>query len=216
MQPSQFAGLNKTLNRRNVQWSLLLILLLLCTGFSANDDQSKKIDVLIKKVVYETEEGYVLTDKGSFLLPNPSTEIAMEATAFDGLIANLKRAIGKQSTVYVYDNVVVAISSENAGINFKPEYKKRQKKIYTSPPIKITTTMQRWEADSYRLSIKTLDGVFCIFNTFVVKDYHEKVHQKLKTCCKMGADLEVKLTIKYHKNEGSYECPGEIEDIELL
>jgi len=215
MQKNHSVGIDKTLRRRIVQLSFIGILLLVSTGILANDDKVVKIDAFIKNVVNETEEGYVLTDKGSFLLPNPSTEIEMDPKKFDLLIAYLKRLIGKQTTLYIYDNAVVALFSENDGINYKPTYRKRQKKTYTTPPIEIKTVMKRWEIDSYRLSIITRDGVFCIFNTFAVRDYYDRVYRKLKTCCKVGETLEVSLSIKYHKNEGSYECPGEIDDIEF-
>lgn len=216
MQMKLSTWIYKTFNNKFVLWSIILFELLAYAPIAANDDKVVKIDVSIIKVVYETEEGYVLTDKGSFMLPNPSTEIEMDPIKFDLLINNLKRLIGKRSTLYAYDNAVVGISSKSDGINYVPEYKKRKKKVYTSPPIEIETTMQRWDIDSYRLSLVTRDGIFCIFNTFAAIDYYNRVQRKLKVCCQSGADANVKILIKYHKNEGSYECPGEIEDIELL
>ena len=192
---------------------LSVVFLMIISCLPAQGSQVSTINVVIKDVVYETEEGFVSTDKGSFMLPESSTEIEMDPKTYDLLITNLKLAQNKPSTLYIYDNTVVGIVSE--GLNFKPEYKKRQKKVYTSPPKVITTTMESWDRDTYRLSINTKDGIFCVPNDFEYKDYYEKVHKNLQGCCKENANINTRVTIKYHKVEDSDECPGEVEDIEI-
>jgi hypothetical protein len=170
---------------------------------------------VITNVVYETEEGYIVTTVGNYALPNPSTEVFMENTVFSSLIDNLKRTIGKESVLHVYNDTVVGIASESAGIDFFPEYKLKKKKIYSSSPLKISTRLNRWDVDSYRLTIKTNDGSFCIFNNFEVSDYYKKVFGKLKEKYDMGINLDTEINIIYHKIENSFECKGEIEDVEF-
>lgn len=175
----------------------------------------KKIKVVVENVVSETEEGYVSTNKGIFDLPSLFTEIDIENTKLDLLIDNLKKIIGKESVLYVDGNTVVGIFSESQKIEFMPNYRKREKKKYTLLPLKISTKLTYWNTDSYRLSIRTSDGTFCIFNTFEVSDYYNKVYKKLKEHYKEKVVVNAKIIIFYHKIEDSYECQGEVEDVEF-
>jgi len=188
---------------------------MMCTYIYAECQDIVQVDLVINKVVYETEEGYVSTSKGIFLLPGSSTEIAMDTQAFTALIKNLTRLIGKQSIFYVHGRTVVGVASESQGFIFTPEYKKREKTIYVSPPLRISTILRYWDADTYRISARTIDGIFCVLNTFEVSDYYRKVYQKLDGHSKMQVESDIKVTILYHKIEDSYECQGEIEDIEF-
>lgn len=206
---------NNLLKQTTFIFLIVNIFLITYCSSSVATNNVKKEKVVIKNVVYETEEGYVVTNKGVYALPNPSTEVVIENAAFTILVDSLKRVTGKEAVLYIHNDTVVGISSESEGINFVPEYKKRKKIVYSSPPLKISTTLKRWDADSYRLSIITNDGTFCIFNTFEVSDYYKKVFGKLKKYYGMGIILDAKITILYHKIENSYECQGEIEDIEF-
>lgn len=194
---------------------ILLIISILYSYSSAFGNEVRTIELVIENVIYETEEGYISTDKGEFELPNPSTEIAMDNTTFNLLIINLKRVIGKRSVLYVYDKTVVGVSSEADKINFIPGYKKRKKTVYKAQPSKIKTVLNRWESDTYMLSAKTSDGIFCVFNNYEVSDYYEKIYRKLREHGDMESSLNIKVTIFYHRIDDSYECQGEIEDIDF-
>jgi hypothetical protein len=193
----------------------LLMLFLFCdTCFAGTNKEIHGI--IIKEVVYETEEGYVSTDKGLFQIPNPSNEIELEAKDFSLLVENLERLKDAQSTLYLYDDIVIGVSSSGSfEINFRPQYKKKEKIIYdSSRGEKILTNLLNWETDSYRLSIITSDGIFCVSNDFEFKDYREKIYKKLKEYCKEDTDVNIPVLIKYEK-EDSYECPGAAMDIEF-
>lgn len=209
--------LSKKKNTLSILFFLLVLIFILFSLVIAKSAGVKKIDLVIRSVVYETEAGFVTTDKGAFKLPSASTEVTMESADFTLLITKLKSLVGKQSVVYIYNStVIVGVSSKEEGFSFTPEYKKKQKKVYKTPPLKLTTTIQRWDADTYRLSIKTLSGTFCIFNDFEVSDYYNKVYRKLKEHYQIQTDINAKAIVFYHKIENSYECQGEIEDIEFL
>lgn len=209
-----------TINKNKVQILYMLIIFAsfkftyCSSGFS--DDKESKIIAVIEKVVYETEEGYVVTNQGTFALPNPSTEVMMADTTSISLINKLQQVIGQEAILYIYDETIVGITSKNKGINFIPKYTKRKKMVYSSPPLSKTTVMNWWDVDTYRLSIKTCDGMFCIFNNYEVSDYRKKVFDKLHRRCEHGKEVSVKIIILYHENKDSYECPGEIEDIEFV
>jgi hypothetical protein len=202
----------------NAQKTLILLFVVVFIFYyclPTEGNELRKIKLVVKNVVYETEEGYISTDKGTFALPNPSTEVAMRDTTFAILIDNLKRVIGKESVLYIDGDTVVGISSESEGINFVPEYKKRKKIVYALPPLKISTILKHWDLDTYRLSIRTPDGTFCIFNTFEVSDYYKKVYRKLRARYGPETNLDAQITILYHEIESPNECVGEIEDIEF-
>lgn len=201
------------LKRREVKWAFVLFLIFFSPSLLSSDTQLIKMEVIIKDVVDGTEEGYVLTDKGIYGLPGPGDEAQMEYKPLSILCENLKKAKDQKTTLYLYNNIIVGILSDNKSVNFKPDFTKRQKLIYTSPPLEIKTTMKKWNDDTYMLSIVTVDGTFCIDNSYDVVDYYNKVYQKLVGHYKKGEDLNVIIQLKYHKIEDGYECQGDIEDI---
>jgi hypothetical protein len=210
---SYFQGI-QSFNKVKIVGCCLLFLILFCYGLSPNNNKINKIDLTIERVNSATEEGFILTNKGSFLLPDVTNEVEMEYSILNLLIKNLREATDHQSTIFLYDNIIVGILSESQNIDFKPDFTIREKKIYISSPVLITTTMKKWDADTFRLSVETTDGTFCIYNEYEVKDYYNKAYQILNKYYKMGENLNEIITLKYHKIHDSYECQGEIEDIE--
>jgi len=194
---------------------LTLFLAINCSNIDTGKGENK-VKTIIKEVVWETEEGYIITNDRTYNLPNISTEVKMEDTAFTNLINSLKQAIGQESILYIYNETIVGLTSKDKNIIFTPKYTKRKKIIYNSPPLIKKTIMNSWDADTYRLSIKTSDGVFCVSNSYEVSDYYKKVIDKLSRHYEHGQDLKVKITILYHSHENCYECIGEVEDIKFM
>lgn len=192
---------------------VVLVLFCHCCGICG---ESRQIKAVVKDVIYETEEGFVSTSRGEFALPNPSTEVFMDGHSLTILIQGLKKRLGKESVLCLDGKTVVGISAENGGTDIFPAYRKKQKIVYSKPPVTISTILKRWEADTYRLMLATSDGVFCVFNEFEVSDYYRSVHEKLKACGAPETNLDIKVLIFYHKIENSYECRGEIERIEFI
>lgn len=184
-------------------------------SFDAEANEINKIKLVLTKIVYETEEGYVSTNIGNIALPNPSTEIYLDSSSLALLVNNLNKYKGKEIALYIDSNTVVGISVESDGFSFAPKYIKKTKITYNVPPFKISTKLRHWYTDTYRLSLITNNGTFCIFNAFEVSDYYKRVYDKLKKSLDTESNLNVDITIYYQKIEDSSECVGEIEDIEL-
>jgi hypothetical protein len=210
-------GTISNLNLLNLKIALFVLTIILaycCRSGSGNG--IKHENMIIENVIYETEEAYTKTNRGYYALPNPRTAVYMDDSTFFELVAAIKQVIGKEVTVYIDDSTIVGISSNINGVNFIPSYKKRSKIIYDIIPEKVNTILYWWDSDSYRITITTRDGTFCVLNTYEVSDYYKKVHEILKAHCEITKDYEIQVTIFYHKIDNSYECKGEVEKIEFI
>ncbi len=192
-----------------------VLVLASCSTAPLNNSPVSIVNAQVVDVVYETETGYVSTDEGDIRLPDKATEIDIADEEFISLIDSLKTVIGARALLHIRDGILVGFETENHDMAVLPSFKLRTKKVYSQPPDTITTTMLRWEMDTYRLSIFTSDGTYCIQDDYVVNDYYDNVRRKLEKYCKMQDKVRIRVTIKFHDGQSSYECAGEVEDIEM-
>jgi hypothetical protein len=172
--------------------------------------------VLINKVVYETENAYIVTSSGEFFLPNQSTAVCMDDSSFSKLIMLLKQAIGQKIRIFLDKDVIIGISSIKNDVKYFPNIKEKAKKVYKADAQIIHTILNWWDNDTYRISIVTRDGTFCIFNIYEVSNYYEKNLRILKQHCKINKETKADVIIYYHKIDNSDECKGEVENIEFI
>lgn len=192
----------------------IAVLLGMCRSVQGSSVGVRRLSVMLKEVVYETEEGSVITDHGSFRLPGPATKVEMASSGLSLLTEKLIRLTGKKVVLCLDDDVVVGVSN-NQGIHCVPHYKVRKKIVYATSPLRISTTLVSWDADTYRLSLNTKDGIFCISNDYEVSDYYRKVYAKLSTQIGGNVRANTVIAILYHPEESDEECRGEVEDVIL-
>jgi hypothetical protein len=178
--------------------------------------EKTKVKALIKSVNSETEEGYILTDKGSFSLPSQSTEINMSALSYDKLINKMRLLTNKPAFIYIDNNNAVGVSSLDGRVKCLPKYSRNKKLTYKEPPLVIDTAITMLNIDTYGISITTLDGIFCVFSDYKYINYYNRIYEKLKTYFNDDNKINLRATILYHKKTESDECQGEIEDINVF
>jgi hypothetical protein len=128
----------------------------------------------------------------------------------------LKQAIGQKIRIFLDKDVIIGISSIKNDVKYFPNIKEKAKKVYKADAQIIHTILNWWDNDTYRISIVTRDGTFCIFNIYEVSNYYEKNLRILKQHCKINKETKADVIIYYHKIDNSDECKGEVENIEFI
>jgi hypothetical protein len=186
----------------------------------AEGGRVQKIACTIQEAVTKTEEGYVVTDKGTFLLTGRNTEVILEdedADKIDGLLHTL---IGKRCTLHLYtyglyhEKAVVGIQHTASGTSLLGRYRVQERRTYTSPALELKTVLLRWNQDTYRLTVRTKDGELQIPNEYEFRNYQERVKEKLRRRCPADTDVSIPITVIYH-DLGDRDWPWYLEDIKF-
>ena len=145
---------------------ILLFLLILAQCARGDSRGTDTLEVTVKDVVSETEEGFVSTDKGMFALPASFNAVAMDDSSFNKLVLGLKQSIGPNATVSLVDSAVVGISCPARNLVMLPQFTMRKQKTYDSAPTMVKTKLLWWDEDSYGLTVVTSDGRYCVFHEY--------------------------------------------------
>jgi hypothetical protein len=171
-----------------------------------------KTTLVVNNVIAETEEPYIETSKGTFMLPDITNAVHMDTKSMGELVLILEDNVGKEVNLYFYDKVAVGVETSDKK-TFTPKFEEYKKITYNDKPLKISTTMRYWENDTDKLFIATDKGTYCIYHDYQYEDYHNKVYKKLFSKIAMNKETKLKLDIYFHKLNGDEKCTGAIEDI---
>ena len=173
-----------------------------------------KTTLVINNVVSETEEPYIETSMGTFMLPDITNVVHMDKKSLGELVLILEDNAGKEVNLYFYDKVVVGIEAYDKKL-FTPKFEENKKIKFIDKPLKISTTMRFWENDTDKLFIVTDKGTYCIYHDYQYEDYQDKVYKKLFSKIEMNKKTKLKLDIFFHKLGGDDDCKGVIEDVRI-